>query len=67
MFIITITMHTDHSWSWYETIIETLAVGIYLYATLVLTSILFLNGQQAIVYTVVMILSLSVIRILEAL
>ncbi|MCJ1429741.1 hypothetical protein MMC29_007656, partial [Sticta canariensis] len=36
------------SWRCYETMIETTAVGIYLYATFVLTSLLFLNADGAI-------------------
>ncbi|KAL8902934.1 MAG: hypothetical protein Q9171_007561, partial [Xanthocarpia ochracea] len=36
------------SWRWYEAAIETMAVGVYLYATFVLTSLLFLNADNAI-------------------
>lgn len=39
------------------------AVGIYLYATIVLGSTLFLTGQSSIEYTVLMVLSLAAIRI----
>ncbi|KAL8983563.1 MAG: hypothetical protein Q9177_004944, partial [Variospora cf. flavescens] len=42
------------SWRWYEAAIETMAVGVYLYATFVLTSLLFLNADNAIVYATVM-------------
>ena len=55
------------SWRWYEAIIETLAVGIYLYATFVLTSLLFLNADKAIEYATVMAICLSVVRILTVL
>lgn len=56
-----------YSWRWYEAIIETIAVGIYLYATFVLTSVLFLNADKAIWYATVMAICLSVVRILVAL
>lgn len=65
-----ITMHSDfgfRSWRCFEAIIESLAVGIYLYATFVLTSSLFLNADKAIVYAVVMTVCLSGIRILSTL
>jgi hypothetical protein len=65
-FTITITMRHESNWAWFEAAIETLAVGIYLYATFVLTSSLFLSGEQAIIYATVMILSLGAIRISEA-
>ena len=52
------------SWRWYEALIETTAVGIYLYATFVLTSLLFLNADKAIVYATVMAICLSAVRIL---
>ena len=52
------------SWRWYEALIETTAVGIYLYATFVLPSLLFLNADKAIVYAIVMAICLSVVRIL---
>ena len=55
------------SWRWYETLIETLSVGIYLYATFVLTSLLFLNADKAIEYSTVMAICLSVIRVLAVL
>ena len=55
------------SWRWYEALIETTAVGIYLYATFVLTSLLFLNADKAIVYATVMAICLSVVRILTVL
>jgi hypothetical protein len=56
-------MRYDISWGWFEAILEALAVGIYLYATFVLTSLLYLSGQQAIVYATPMSLSLSAIRV----
>ena len=65
--MLTIKMRHDNSWDWFESIIEAVAVGVYLYATCVLTSSLFLNGTQAILYATVMILSMSAIRILESL
>ena len=55
------------SWRWYEALIETMAVGIYLYATFVLTSLLFLNADKAIEYATVMAICLSVVRILTVL
>ena len=55
------------SWRFYEAIIETLAVGIYLYATFVLTSLMFLSGSEAILYACVLILSLAVVRLLSLL
>ena len=55
------------SWRCFETCIESLAVGIYLYATFVLTSSLFLNADKAIHYLTILSISLSAIRILEQL
>lgn len=55
------------SWGWYEAIIEAIAVGIYLYATFVLTSLLFLNADKAMMYATTMAICLSVIRILVVL
>jgi hypothetical protein len=66
-FTITITMRHENHWGWFEAAIETLAVGLYLYATFVLTSSLFLSGEQAIIYATVMVLSLGAIRVSEAL
>lgn len=62
-FTVTITMRYQSGWQWYETGIETMAVGVYLYATIVLGSILFLTGQSSIEYVVMLVLSLAVIRI----
>lgn len=62
-FTVTITMRHESFWEWYEAGLETVAVGVYLYATIVLGSILFLTGQSGIEYTVLMVLSLAVIRI----
>ncbi|KAL8957178.1 MAG: hypothetical protein Q9193_005484 [Seirophora villosa] len=67
---IRITMPSSFGWrSWrsYEAVIETMAVGIYLYATFVLTSLLFLNADKAIVYAIVMAICLSFVRILTVL
>ena len=55
------------SWRWYEALIETTAAGIYLYATFVLTSLLFLNADKAIIYATVMAICHSVVRILTVL
>lgn len=55
------------SWRSYEAIIEALAVGISLYATFVLTSTLFFNAERAIVYSTVMTVCLSAVRILTTL
>lgn len=63
--IVTIQMRYSQSWRWFEAIIEALAVGIYLYATFVLTSSLFIDGNASIVYMTTMVLCLSAIRILE--
>ncbi|KZP30841.1 hypothetical protein FIBSPDRAFT_814637 [Athelia psychrophila] len=62
-FTVTIKMRKEAFWQFYEAGIETVAVGVYLYATIVLGSILFLTGQTGIEYTVLMVLSLAVIRI----
>jgi hypothetical protein len=62
-----ITMHSEYglrSWQWYEALTESLAVGVYLYGTFILTSTLYLNADKAIEYTVTMILCLTAIRIL---
>lgn len=67
VFYVNIIMRSPDSWRWFESTIEALAVGVYLYATFVLTSSLFLSGQQAMIYATTMILSLSAIRILEVL
>lgn len=52
------------SWRFYEAITETLAVGAYLYATFALTSTLFLSGEEAIIYALVMVLCLGAARII---
>lgn len=52
------------SWRSYEAVIGTMAVGVYLYATFVLTSLLFLNADKAIDYATVMAICLSLVRIL---
>ena len=55
------------SWGCYEALIETTAAGIYLYATFVLTSLLFLAANNAIVYATVMAICHGVVRILTVL
>ncbi|MCJ1474034.1 hypothetical protein MMC13_002692 [Lambiella insularis] len=66
-FSLVIKMRGANSWDWFESAVEAMAVGIYMYATFVLTSSLFLSGRQAIIYATVMTLSLSAIRILVSL
>lgn len=69
-FTIRITMRSNFgicSWRSYEVFTEALAVGIYLYATFVLTSTLFLNADQAMYLAITMSLGQSFIRILGAL
>ncbi|KAI5193563.1 hypothetical protein AUEXF2481DRAFT_75934 [Aureobasidium subglaciale EXF-2481] len=53
------------SWKWYEATIETLAVGVYLYATFVLTSTQFLSGNTGLTFVTIMALCSSIVRILE--
>lgn len=53
------------SWRWYEATIETLAVGVYLYATFVLTSTQFLSGNTGLAFVTIMALCSSAVRILE--
>ena len=53
------------SWRWYEATIETLAVGVYLYATFVLASTQFLSGNTGLAFVTIMALCSSVVRILE--
>jgi hypothetical protein len=66
-YTVALTMRFDSAWAWYEAMLEAGAVGIYLYATFVLTSSLFISGSEGITYMVVMVLCLSGIRILEGL
>ncbi|KAI9784390.1 MAG: hypothetical protein M1816_000861 [Peltula sp. TS41687] len=61
-----IQMPSELHWRWWNTAIQTLAVGIYLYATFVLASMMFLTGNEAIVYTTVMVICLSAIRIISS-
>ena len=68
MIVLTISMPDDmgiRSWRWYEATIETLAVGVYLYATFVLTSTQFLSGNTGLTFVTIMALCSSVVRILE--
>lgn len=65
--IIRIEMPSNYgirSWRSYEACIETVAVGIYLYATFVLTSIIFLSADQAISYATVMTICSSGLKFL---
>lgn len=65
-----ITMPTNfgfRSWRWYEAIIESLALGIYLYATFVMTSIMFLSADKAIGFATAMTTCLSAVRVLTTL
>lgn len=67
-FAVRIEMRSENglfSWRFYEACIETLAVGLYLYATFVLTSTLFLSGEEAIIYACVLILSMASVRLLS--
>jgi len=66
--VLTISMPGEmgiRSWRWYEATIETLAVGVYLYATFVLTSTQFLSGNTGLAFVTIMALCSSVVRILE--
>lgn len=66
--VLSISMHDEmgiRSWRWYEATIETLAVGVYLYATFVLTSTQFLSGNTGLTFVTIMALCSSVVRILE--
>lgn len=68
MIVLAITMPDEmgiRSWRWYEATIETLAVGVYLYATFVLTSTQFLSGNTGLTFVTIMALCSSVVRILE--
>ena len=68
--LIRITMPHDfgvRSWRWYEAILEALAVGIYLYATFVLTSAQFFTGEMALTFASLVTLCLSGVRILGTL
>jgi len=67
LLIVRVEFPTEASCRWWNTAIQAVAVGIYLYATFVLSSVLFLTGNEAIMYAVVMTLSLSAIRIMNAL
>jgi hypothetical protein len=50
------------SWRTFETFIEVMAVGIYLYATFVLMSLVFFTAQRAIVFATQMAICLSFVR-----
>lgn len=66
--VLAITMPHEmgvRSWRWYEATIETLAVGVYLYATFTLTSLQFLSGNTGLTFVTIMALCSSVVRILE--
>jgi hypothetical protein len=51
------------SWRTFEAFIEVMAVGIYLYATFVLMSLVFFTAQRAIVFAIQMSICLSFVRI----
>jgi hypothetical protein len=66
--VLAITMPHEmgiRSWRWYEATIETLAVGVYLYATFVFTSCQFLSGNTGLTFVTIMALCSSIVRILE--
>jgi hypothetical protein len=65
--IVAITMLEEEgicSWHWYEATIETLAVGVYLYATFVLTSMQFLSGNTGLAFVTIIVLCSSMVRLL---
>jgi hypothetical protein len=67
---ICITMPSNfglQSWRWYEAIVESMAVGLYLYATFVLTSTVFLNADRAMIYSTITTLCLIATRVLGTL
>ena len=66
--VLAISMPQDmgiRSWRWYEATTETLAVGVYLYATFVLTSTQFLSGSTGLAFFTIMAVCSSAVRILE--
>jgi len=65
--IVRVEFRSEAHWRCWNTAIQAVAVGIYLYATFVLCSVLFLTGYEAITYATGMALSLSAIRIMTAL
>ena len=65
--IVRVELPSEGHLRWWNTAMQAVAMGIYLYATFVLSSVMFLTGQEAILYAVCMVLSLSAIRILTAL
>ncbi|KAI9756644.1 MAG: hypothetical protein M1815_003185 [Lichina confinis] len=65
MLIVRVEFPNETSWRWWNTFIQAIAVGVYLYATFVLGSTLFLTGYESILYCVCMVLSLSAIRIMN--
>lgn len=52
------------SWRTLETIIEVMAVGIYLYATFILMSLVFFTAQRATVFATQMAICLSFVRLI---
>lgn len=65
--ILRVTMPSEMgllSWRWYESILEASAVGIYLYATIVLTSTQFLSGSTGLIFATIMAVCMSLVRIL---
>jgi len=52
------------SWRTLETFVEVIAVGIYLYATFVLMSLVFFTAQRAIVFATQMAICISFVRVI---
>lgn len=53
------------SWRWYEATVETLAVGVYLYANFVLTSTQLTSENTRLAFVTIMALGSGVVRVLE--
>ena len=64
--ILLMELSSELHWRWWSTAVQALAVGIYLYATIVMASMLFLTGSEAIVHAVFMTLCLTAIRIISS-
>lgn len=63
--IVRVELRSEAHLRWWITALQTVAMAIYLYATFILSSVLFLTGQEAISYAITMTLSLSAIRIMS--